>query len=175
MIRYFGFFLVGLAMCSPANAEIPVVEIGRGDGVKMGRIAFQFDSGKRWFSGGQWHVAGYWEPAMGFWRGKSTQGDPQIFEFALAPILRLEKKSPDNWSPYLESGVGIHLITGHHVTDDRDLGSNYHFGSHIGVGLRFGKQSEFDIGYRLQHISNAGLKQPNEGINFNLLHLRLSY
>lgn len=141
----------------------------------MGRVAFQWDSGKSWFTDGDWHVAAYWEPALGFWQGKSNKGDSQIYEFAFTPVLRLEKKPFNGWSPYIENGVGIHLITGNRVTDDRNLSSNYQFGSHIGAGMRFGKHNQFDIGYRLQHLSNAGLKQPNQGINFNILHLRYSY
>ncbi|MGB8337715.1 MAG: acyloxyacyl hydrolase [Burkholderiales bacterium] len=164
-----------MLVCASARADIPILELGRGAGVNLGRVAFQIDSGKRWFTDSEWHVAGYWEPAIGFWQGKSVKGDPKIYEVAFTPVLRLEKKSYSGWSPYAESGVGVHLITGHHVTDDRDLGSNYHFGSYMGAGLRFGKQNEFDIGYRLQHLSNAGLKQPNRGINFNILHFRYSY
>jgi lipid A 3-O-deacylase len=175
MTRYFGFFLLALAVSNLVRAEMPIIELGRGDGVNMGRVAFQWDSGSRWFTGGKWQVAAYWEPSIGFWRGKRAKGDPHIFELAFTPVLRLENKNRSALSPYIETGLGFHLITGHHVTDDRDLASNYHFGSHVGVGLRFGKQNEFDIGYRLQHLSNAGLKQPNEGINFNLLHLRYSY
>jgi lipid A 3-O-deacylase len=174
MIRLF-LFVALVFFSSLAKAEIPIIELGYGDSVKMGRVAFQWDSGKHWFTEGDWHVAGYWEPAIGFWQGKSAKGDPHIYELAFTPVLRLEKKNLSGWSPYVETGVGVHLITGHHVTDSRDLASNYHFGTHIGVGLRFGKQNEFDIGYRLQHLSNAGLKQPNLGINFNLLHVRYSY
>ena len=174
MIRLF-LFVAMIFFSNPAKADIPIIELSEGDGVKMGRVAFQWDSGKRWFAEGEWQVAGYWESAIGFWQGKSAKGDPQIYELAFTPVLRLEKKSYSGWSPYAEGGVGVHLITGNRVTDTRNLSSNYHFGSHIGVGLRFGRQSEFDIGYRLQHLSNAGLKQPNEGINFNILHLRYSY
>ncbi|MGB9149088.1 MAG: acyloxyacyl hydrolase [Burkholderiales bacterium] len=175
MNRFAWISIFSLLVCAGARAESGIVELGHGDDVRMGRLAWQFDSGKRWFTDGDWHVTNYWEPAVGFWRGKSSKGDPHIFEIAFTPVLRLEKKSLTPWSPYLESGVGVHLITGHHVTDDRDLASNYHFGSHVGFGLRFGARNEFDVGYRLQHLSNAGLKQPNRGINFNILHLRYSY
>ncbi len=175
MNRFVCWFVFIFALCADARAEIPLIELGRGDSVKMGRVAFQIDSGKRWFTGGEWHLASYWEPAVGFWQGKSATGDKQIYEFAFTPVLRFEKKSLSYFSPYIEHGVGLHLITGHHVTDDRDMGGNFHFGTHIGVGLRFGAKSEFDVGYRLQHLSNAGLKQPNEGINFNILHFRYSY
>jgi lipid A 3-O-deacylase len=165
------------SFCLVARADIPIVEIGSGNGVKMTRVAFQIDSGRRWLFGDQWHVAGYWEPALGFWTGGPLPdgSNRMIYEFALTPNLRLEKKILTAWSAYVEYGLGVHLITGHHVTDSRDLGSNYHFGNHAGLGLRFGAKNEFDVGYRVQHLSNAGLRQPNRGIDFHLLHLRYSY
>jgi hypothetical protein len=178
MIRYLGFFLVALVISRSAKADIPlIIEFGHGGGVEMGRVAFQLDSKRRWFSGEEWQVAGYWEPALGFWRGGkiSDGGNRAIYEVALTADFRLEKKSLRFWSPYAEYGIGAHLITGHHVTEFRDLGGNYHFGNHVGVGLRFGEHNELDIGYRLQHLSNAGIKQPNEGIDFHILHLRYSY
>ncbi len=174
MIRLF-FFVAMIFFSNSAKADIPIIELSESDGVKMGRVAFQWDSGRRWFADGDWHVAGYCEPALGFWRGRKAGGDPFFYEIAFTPVLRLEKKSFSGWSPYLDGGLGVHLITGNRVTDTRNLSSNYHFGSHIGVGVRFGKHNEFDVGYRIQHLSNAGLKQPNEGINFNILHLRYSY
>ena len=32
---------------------------------------------------------------------------------------------------------------------------------------RFGDKAAFDLAYRYQHLSNAGIKKPNHGINFN--------
>ncbi len=160
----------------PAQADSFVFELGRGDGVNMGRVAYQLPLKTQWQFRNNLQVTSYLEPAIGFWRGNSNiHDDPKMYELALTPVFRLEQQSRSAIAPYIENGVGIHVITGHHVTDDRDLGSNYHFGTHIGVGLRFGTRHEFDFGYRLQHLSNAGLKQPNEGINFNMLHFAYLY
>lgn len=41
------------------------------------------------------------------------------------------------------------------------------FGSHVSLGLRLGARASVGIG--LQHISNAGIEQPNGGIDFILL------
>ena len=43
------------------------------------------------------------------------------------------------------------------------------FGSHVGMGLRLGAPRQASVGVALQHLSNAGIKQPNGGINFYLL------
>ncbi len=44
----------------------------------------------------------------------------------------------------------------------------------MGVGYRFDRKG-FEIGYRFQHISNAGIKEPNDGINFHQLRLQYHY
>ena len=33
--------------------------------------------------------------------------------------------------------------------------------------------AKYDLGYRFQHLSNADIKKPNDGINFN--QIRFSY
>jgi hypothetical protein len=48
------------------------------------------------------------------------------------------------------------------------------FGSHIGAGLRLGEAGQTKLGVGFQHLSNAGLKQPNGGINLYLLTLSVS-
>ena len=45
--------------------------------------------------------------------------------------------------------------------------SSFQFGSHVGVGMRLGEAGS--LGIALQHLSNAGLKQPNGGIDLVLL------
>jgi hypothetical protein len=56
------------------------------------------------------------------------------------------------------------------VYGDRRLGSAFQFADHIGFGILFGEHKQFELGYRFQHISNGGIKQPNQGLNLNLLH-----
>ena len=47
----------------------------------------------------------------------------------------------------------------------------FEFGSHLGIGLRIARDHSIGLGY--QHLSNAGIKQPNGGIN--LLIVQYSY
>ena len=44
---------------------------------------------------------------------------------------------------------------------------------HLGIGYRFGARKEHDVSFRAQHLSNAGYRNPNPGIN--LLLLRYQY
>lgn len=53
----------------------------------------------------------------------------------------------------------------------KNLGGWFHFISHIGVSLRLGHTC--GVVYRVQHMSNASLAQPNPGINLHMLGLGL--
>jgi lipid A 3-O-deacylase len=44
-----------------------------------------------------------------------------------------------------------------------------------GVGVQFGSRQQYLAGYRFQHISNGGIKEPNPGINFSQLYLQYNF
>ena len=50
--------------------------------------------------------------------------------------------------------------------------SAFEFGSHLGIGFALTKNQS--IGIALQHLSNAGLKQPNGGIDLLLVQYTVS-
>jgi lipid A 3-O-deacylase len=62
------------------------------------------------------------------------------------------------------------------LSEDRfgtlDLGGHFHFTSHLGI--RYQLHPTLAVGYRFQHISNAGISSPNPGLNLHLLTLDLS-
>lgn len=53
-----------------------------------------------------------------------------------------------------------------------EMGSSFQFEDRIGAGLRFSGQ---EIGIRALHYSNAGIKQPNDGVEAYTLHYRTSF
>jgi hypothetical protein len=65
------------------------------------------------------------------------------------------------------------LLSATSLNSQRQFGSSFQFGDHVGAGVRFGEKGQYDLGYRYQHFSNAGIKGPNQGINYN--ELRLQY
>ena len=96
-------------------------------------------------------------------------------DFGLTPVLRLQPNNPAGFSPYAELGVGFHFLSSTSVSPQRQFGSSFQFGDHVGAGVRFGDKGQYDIGYRYQHLSNAGIKQPNQGINFQQLRLQYHF
>jgi len=164
-----------LALASaPAKAvDGMALELGQGDGTDMGRVAIQWDWEKRLYQGNGWNVGGYWDLGLGYWHNNGTPNrNNEITEIGLTPVLRLQRDNLEGF--YGELGVGGHLQS-HTTIGDKTMSTAFQFGSHIGIGYRFGAKRAYDLSYRFQHLSNASIKKPNDGINFNQVRLQYHF
>jgi len=142
-----------------------------GDGESIGviRLGVHKDWEKRWFADSSWFLTGRWEAELGHW------GDGGSADLSITPILQLKPSSADSKShPFLEVGIGPHILAEDDM-NDKKMGGNFHFGSHVGVGYRFGDQNNWELSYRLQHLSNAGIEDKNPGVEFHLIRLGYSF
>lgn len=161
-------FLLLLACLVPAGAVWAVdgasFELGRGDSADMGRVGLQWKWNKQWLKGRQWHVSGYWDVVAGRWQRDVVSGhNSSITEVGLTPTFRLQQN--DGKGLYAEAAVGFHLLSDTSL-GPRRFSTAFQFGEHLGVGYQFGATGALDLGLRVQHLSNASIKQPNNGINF---------
>jgi hypothetical protein len=169
--KFMGLLIALLASNHAIAVDGLSVELGRGNATDTARIGAIWDFNQSWFTDGDWQVTGFWEATAGTWRGHSnTGGNHIITELGLSPVFRFQEKHPVGIAPYLEGSIGFHLIDLTYIYNNRKFGSAFQFGDHLGFGVRFGEQQQFDLGYRLQHLSNGGIKQPNQGINFSQIH-----
>ena len=160
---------------APARALDGVaVEIGGGEGVDRARIAVTWDWARRIFQGADWHLGGYWEASIGQWHRDDVRPgqNDDITDIAFTPVFRFQPNGLRG--PYAEAAIGFHLLSRSQIGDKR-LSTLFQFGDHLGVGYRFGAKSAFDVGYRFQHHSNAGIKRPNPGINFHQVRLQYHF
>lgn len=109
--------------------------------------------------------SGWWWPqqvqlGVGVWRVPEPEGRTRGYEASVTPIWRRE-----NSTGYLEGGIGAYLLNTINNGKHR-LPSSFEFGSHVGAGVFLGPMR---VGLALQHVSNAGIKEPNGGINLFLL------
>ena len=170
-----GAALGALCFSAPAAAVSGMsVELGTGDHVDMARLGVQWDWRARWFQTTNWHLGGYWDLSLGQWHARNAVGaqHSNITEIGLTPVLRFQRNSLTG--PYLEAGIGFHLMS-HSSIGDRNMSTAFQFGDHVGIGYRFGAKQAFDASYRFQHISNASIKRPNPGINFNQIRLQYHF
>jgi hypothetical protein len=72
----------------------------------------------------------------------------------------------------LDIGSSPTLLSRHHF-GNRDFGGLFQFTTHI--GLNWELLPHFQIGYRYQHMSNAGLFTPNPGLNLHMLGLSYQF
>ena len=142
------------------------------------RVSGRFHWDQQWFSEGDWYLGGYWELGLAYWdSGKNNaSGSDSLGELSFTPVFRLQPKSRQGLlQPYLEFAlVGPRLLSTTSI-GDRRFSTALQFGSHLGLGARLGTDGRFEIGYRYQHISNGGIKNPNNGMEFHLLNLGYRY
>jgi opacity protein-like surface antigen len=156
------------------------LELGTSDSsnasVDLARIGVQWNWSQRWALGPNWHIGGYWDASFGYWDNDSRQRSKKsIYDLGFTPVFRLQQTNPSGVSPYLEAAIGLHYLSQSSVGAERRFGTRFNFGDHLGVGLQFGPHQAFDLGYRYQHLSNASIKQPNQGINFHQVRLQYHF
>ena len=169
--KLFGAAALAFAVLVPSHANAVdgfAAEAGGGNGVDLWRIGAQWKWQKKWFTGGAWHLGGYWDLQLGQWDGASN-----VTDIGLTPTFRFEPSS--GYGPYVEAAIGFHYLSSKNIAGGKQFSTHFQFGDHIGAGYRFGDKGRYDIGVRLQHLSNAGIKRPNPGINFALVRFQYHF
>jgi hypothetical protein len=96
------------------------------------------------------------------WQVPDIRGSTRRLDLNATAIWRKERP----WG-YLEAGFGGYLLSKTINNPETRVPSAFEFGSHIGIGFSLAKNHA--VGVALQHLSNAGLKQPNGGIDLVLV------
>ena len=175
-----------LLVASPAALAVDSVsfEYGNSDSsnssVKLYRLGMQWDWNKKLVEFGNWHIGGFYEVDLGYWDNKSpfqlpNKSTSNLQEIGFTPTFRLQQNTISGIAPYAELAVGFHFLSQTYVGAQRVFGSSFQFGDHVGGGVRFGDKGQYDVGYKYQHLSNAGIKQPNQGINYHILRLQYHF
>jgi len=116
----------------------------------------------------RWWVPTHVQLGASVWRVPDIRGQTRRFDINATPIWRSDK----SWG-YLEGGIGLYLLSKTINNDENRVPSSLEFGSHIGAGLRLGQSSTIGVAY--QHLSNAGIKQPNGGIDLILIQYQYAF
>jgi hypothetical protein len=105
------------------------------------------------------------------WRVPDLGGITRRLDLSVSAIWRNERRW-GKFGGYLEAGFGGYLLSKTINNPDTRMPSAFEFGSHLGVGLALTKTQS--LGIALQHLSNAGIKQPNGGIDLVLVQYTFS-
>ena len=71
--------------------------------------------------------------------------------------------------------MGLHALTHTHINEDRTFGSAFQFREYLGPGVRFGPDSRDEVGIRLQHASNGGIRNCNDGLTYGSVAFRYNF
>jgi lipid A 3-O-deacylase len=170
--------LAAVAATATAADTTLLLEFGVNEGeedVERYGAAVRWDLGLKWLETGDWHLGTHLEMSVTYWDGKpGTTGEDELVDFGLTPILRYQRTATSGLAPFAELGVGAHVHTEDGI-GNRDFDIPFAFGTHFGAGARFGPQNQYELVYRFQHLSNAGLGDDNPGINFHAVQLGIHF
>lgn len=108
-----------------------------------------------------WHVT----PAV-------QDGHSNYLQVGVIPILRY--RFSEGMSPwFIEGGIGATVMNHLYRTPEHQFSTAFQFTEALGVGRSFGERGQHEVSFRIQHFSNAGIKEPNPGENF--YKLRYAY
>ena len=161
----------GAALCHAA----PAVQVGVGrdpsHNINKYEIGLLWDSGFAWGNPQGWQTRLQWEVDLARWDARAGRN---VTEVGVSPVFRLEKRG-GTMVPFLEGSVGVRLVNHVSTSPEHYYSTAFRFSETIGFGLAFGKELDMEIGFRFQHLSNAGIKKPNPGTDFVTGYVRYRF
>jgi len=170
--------LAAALLCSAATSAHAVEGIsliyGQGNSVDVFGIEARTGEWRRWQLGNAWHMSAYGMGSVANWHAREHTENKELWDFGLAPVLRLERPGAGA-VPYVEASLGAHLLSRRRINGNREFSTAFQFGEFVGGGVLFGPRQNFGIGVRLQHVSNGGIRNPNPGLTFTSVALRYEF
>src|SRR5271169_1311409 len=112
---------------------------------------------------------------LNYWHAQVHPTDNgSLWDLGVTPMLRWLPSWGTSVQPYVEAGIGVHLLSHVRINNDRDLSTAFQFGENAGVGIAFGENRRFELGVYVQHESNASIKEPNPGLTYLGVVLRVA-
>ncbi|HZZ92303.1 MAG TPA: acyloxyacyl hydrolase [Usitatibacter sp.] len=166
---------LGAASALPAGAGSLVLDAERGNGVQsygIGTVVFRkLDIRPDW----GWQLDRFWVARAAYWSAEHPHPfGKHLGDFSFMPTLRLAQRERQGVQPFVEAGIGAHLLSRTHI-DNRPLSTAFQFGEQLAVGFRVPARIPFALSLRAEHVSNGGIKEPNSGVTFAGLRLQLDW
>jgi len=111
--------------------------------------------------------SGYVEASIGRWVADISDGSRSsawVTQVGITPVLRWHPFNDPWW--FTEAGIGVNVLAPLYRSSDKRFSTAFNFGDHVGIGVQLGEDHRQELSLRLQHFSNAGIKDPNPGENF---------
>ncbi|WP_458734603.1 acyloxyacyl hydrolase [Zobellella taiwanensis] len=145
-------WMLVLLLALPAWADWSlVIGGGGGDGAKHYLLGAEWQ-GAAWGGGAAprlWFDSSYWQLA-----------DDQLVQLSLVPGIAY-RAGGEGWQPFVFAGVGPAWSSQAHL-EQRRFSTRFQFSSRAGIGLALDQHRLAIEGW---HLSNGGIKQPNDGLS----------
>lgn len=163
--------VAALTVCSAAAQDLDArpswyVQAGKGESSSYALVLGTTMPWKNWqWNLGSGKVRGHWDAWVGAWSNQGLDRDRfTTSALGIGPSLRWRgAQGTAAW--FVEAGTAV-MVTGKRLVNSGErMGTRFNFASHIGFGVNFGAQHAQELSLRLQHASNAGIKDPNPGLD----------
>ena len=172
-----GLGLAAATLTAPLAAHALDLSVAYGHGSRFGSSKYGVTAGwqhpNALWQGSAWQLQLRHEVELANWRLKTTS---DLIELGYSPVFRLQRTTgsvPSGF--YLEGAIGVRLLSKTRIHADHSMSTAFQFSDMIGAGYQWGEAGQHTVGLRVQHISNAGIKKPNPGINFTSAFYRYNF
>jgi lipid A 3-O-deacylase len=170
--RVSGWLLPWLLLCAAVGSaeDFRLESVGARGGISANLTGMSFNQAEffaNWNLPWTWDLGREWLLAsrLDFSAGWLADHDDNAFIGTLGPTLVLNR---ERLPVSFEWGVSPTLLS-QYAFGSRNFGTYIQFTSHLGLNWDFA--AHWRLGYRLQHMSNAGLGSHNRGLNMHLFGL----
>jgi lipid A 3-O-deacylase len=157
---------------SIASAQSVALSAGYAEQTNIFGIAVVWDAGSPLLERSDWRLTGHIELDVMDLQGRrsNTTGYQSLAAIGVTPIARFEWPKEEH-APFIDVGIGINFFSHTTLQEEQNFGIALQFGELVGAGLRFGQKGAYEIGVRVEHMSNADIKFPNSGITMGLVRV----
>jgi lipid A 3-O-deacylase len=119
-------------------------------------------------------VSGITEAFLGEWSARQVGERRSFTQVGVLPLVRIRfRGGASPW--FVEGGIGASVSSPVYRTANKEFSTSFNFVDVLGIGRSLDAQHRQELSLRLQHISNADIKQPNPGENFLQLRYAVAF
>jgi hypothetical protein len=113
---------------------------------------------------GPGEFSGITEVFASHWKARHNGSREALTQLGVVPLVRYRwDRGRSPW--FVEAGIGLTVLDGVYRAEDKAFSTRFNFADVLGAGRSFGPQGRHELGLRLTHYSNGGLRKPNPGEN----------
>jgi Lipid A 3-O-deacylase (PagL) len=117
-----------------------------------------------------------WVAELAYWVGHHNASQyPSLWHISLTPMLRWTSPEATPARFFIEGGAGIGALSHTQINDNRRFGIAFQFDEQLAAGFAFGQHGRYEVAAFLEHVSNARLAEPNDGLTYVGLTLRAAF